>query len=430
MSSPSGRPKALMAAVNQWTSPFQIGAHHIARCLVAAGWDVAFISTPVSPFHLGALTPEVRGRLNLYGRGGLTDLGGHLWAYVPGALLVPRATPPLRSRWIHHHWPRLTVPNLVRTAQQHGFGEVDLLYVDAPVHEPWLGSITYRKSVFRLADRMAGFRAFNPEMGVLARRVASNVDLVAYTARSLEPDVDHLAPRRRLYLPNGVDFARFSAASAGTPPDLASIPRPIAIYVGTLDEWFDFDTVNALAEGLPDVSFVLIGPEDKARTRLGPRSNLHLLGRRPYQDIPAYLQAADLGLIPFDVHGHRALVDSIHPLKLYEYLAAGLPVVAADWEELRLLDSPAFLCRTADDYVAAVRRAITSPPDRATSIAFARAADWRGRVDQLLDALELPVGRTPESASPDLANDEPAVHEDVARCRGADARNIWDPPPA
>lgn len=386
------RPKALMAAVNHWTTPFQIGAHHIARCLVDAGWDVAFVSTPVSPAHLGARTPEVQARLDLYRSGGLTDLDGHLWAYVPGALLVPRATRPLRSRWLHHHWPQLTLPNLARTVRQHGFGDVDLLYIDAPVHEPWLGSITHQKSVFRLADRMVGFRAFSAEMGVLARRIASDVDLVVYTARSLEPDVDDLAPRRRLHLPNGVDFARFCDPSAGIRSDLVSIPHPIAIYVGTLDDWFDFDAVNALTAAVPEVSFVLIGPEGKAYTRLVPRPNLHLLGRRPYADIPAYLHAADVGLIPFDVLGHQMLVNSIHPLKLYEYLAAGLPVVAADWEELRLLDSPAYLCRTHDDYVAAMRAALMSPRARETGVAYAKAADWHGRVDQLLEALDLATG--------------------------------------
>ena len=282
------------------------------------------------------------------------------------------------------------MPNLLRIIRQHGFGDVDLLYVDAPVHEPWVWSVAHRVSVFRLADRMSGFRAFSTEMAALARQTASKVDLLAYSARSLEPDVDDLAPRRRLHLPNGVDFARFAAPSGMRPADLAPIRRPIAIYVGTIEEWFDFDALNALTERLPDVSFVLIGPDAMARARLVARPNLHVLGRRPYPEIPAYLHAADVGLIPFDVHGHRALVDSIHPLKLYEYLAAGLPVVAADWEELRGLESPARLCRTQDAYVAAIREALATPPDLARFTAFASAADWRGRVAQLLEALDLP----------------------------------------
>ena len=378
-----------MATVNHWTSTFQIGGHHIARCLVNAGWDVAFVSTPLSPAHLAALTPDVRGRLDLYRKGGVTDLDDHVWAYVPGALLVPRATWPLRAPWLHHQWPRLTLPNLVRTVRQHGFGEVDLLYVDAPVHQPWLSAIARRRSVFRLYDRLSGFRAFGPQMGAIARRLASEVDLLVYSARSLEPDVDALAPRRSLYLPNGVDFTRFSLAGEAPPTGLASIPRPIAIYVGAIDRWFDFDALNALTDGLPDVSFVLVGPDRLARDRVVRRPNLHLLGWHPHAEVPAYLHAADVGLIPFDVVGHQELVDAIHPLKLYEYLAAGLPVVAADWEELRLLDSPAHLCRTHGDYIAAVRAVLASRPDPDPGMAVARAADWQGRVRQLLEALDL-----------------------------------------
>ena len=124
-----------------------------------------------------------------------------------------------------------------------------------------------------------------------------------------------------------------------------------------------------------------------AKQRLRARPNLHLLGRRPYGELPCYLQHADVGLIPFDVANHMELVNSIHPLKLYEYLACGLPVVAVEWEELTYLKSPAQLCRGTEDFVRAIERAISNPPEKSALQSYAAAHDWGARVKDILSHL-------------------------------------------
>jgi glycosyltransferase involved in cell wall biosynthesis len=382
------RPKVLMGCFEFWDSPFQVGGHQIAKAFAALGWDVAYLSSPISPFHLiEGLSPELRARIANYRSGGVVDIDGHVWAYVPGALLTPHAKPGLRSRQVNRHWARFSVPNLVRMLRRRGFGKVDLLYLDSPIQGFLLDAIPHRRSVLRIADRMAAFSHVTPSMQALERHIAASVDLVVYSAASLEPDVARLGARRSLHLPNGVDFDQFAAGDRSLPDDLAGIPHPIAIYVGATGEWFDFVLMEALPAALPEVSFVLIGPTEPAASRLAPRSNLHLFGKRPHDQIGRYLHNADVGLIPFDVAGHRDLVNGIHPLKLYEYLASGLPVVASDWDELRRLGSPALLCRTPEEHVAAIRAAIDRPSEPGPGIAFARAADWQGRVELLLAEL-------------------------------------------
>jgi glycosyltransferase involved in cell wall biosynthesis len=155
-----------------------------------------------------------------------------------------------------------------------------------------------------------------------------------------------------------------------------------------MDEWFDFDLVQAAAERLPEISFVLIGPDHLARQRLRPLKNLHLLGRRPYSDLPAYLHQADVGLIPFDVVGHPHLVRSVHPLKLYEYMACGLPVVATEWAELQALRSPAVLSATREGFIQAIETAVRAPRDPDRYLRFTEGADWRVRVAALLARLD------------------------------------------
>jgi hypothetical protein len=108
-----------------------------------------------------------------------------------------------------------------------------------------------------------------------------------------------------------------------------------------------------------------------------------------HEDLPRYLHNADVGLIPFAARDHPDLVDGIHPLKLYEYLACGLPVVASSWAEIRGMGSPAILCQNVDDHVLTIRSTLETPPEPAAGLLFARNADWSIRARTLLEHLDL-----------------------------------------
>ncbi len=383
------RGRALMATSLNWLSPFRVGSHHIAEQLLRENWDVGYVSNPGSPFELLRRDPAFRGASKLHAKGGIRDHDGHLWAYTPFAAVTPHNVPVLRSASVYSSWWRTTVPNVERVVREHGFDQVDLLYFDTPVQRFWLRHIDHRTSVVRVSDRIRGFGAADAALKAQQQLIA-DADLVVYTARPLEDEVRLAGARRFLYLPNGVDYDHFAQPRAEIPADLASIPKPIAIYVGAVADWFDFDTLDQMTAALPQVSFVIIGPDDLARARLRLRPNLHLLGSRPYEQLPAYLQHADVGLIPFDARGHTELVESIHPLKLYEYLASGLPVVATDWAELRSLCSPASLCTTADDHIDAVRAALSATPDREALRAYAGRGDSATRLQALFALLNAP----------------------------------------
>ena len=378
-------PRALFAASNAWDSPFRVGSHHLADGLLKRGWEVAFVSNPISPFHvLGGLSKQLRDRFRIYRSGGVFREGGSLWTYVPATVVPPQNRAGVENRWVQCHWQQLTWPPVIKRIRDRGFGKVDLLYFDSVVQGFWLQHLSAEATVLRIADRSSGFSTFGDVSAAAEANLARSVDAVVYSGRTLEPYVRGLLPKRMVYLPNGVDFEHFQQYSQDSPPEYVDLPRPILVYVGAISDWFDFDAVRAIARSFESASLVLIGPEGLARKRLEGISNLHILGARPYESLPGYLHHADIGLIPFDVIGHGELVHSVHPLKLYEYLASGLPVVAAAWQELRELGAPIMLAERADDYPGAIRKTLEGPVDKDRLRSFARRNDWSQRTQVLL----------------------------------------------
>jgi len=115
------------------------------------------------------------------------------------------------------------------------------------------------------------------------------------------------------------------------------------------------------------------------------KTPLESRGARPWSAIPAYLQHATVGMIPFDVASHPELIHHVNPLKLYEYMASGLPVVSMKWEELIRLKTPALLASSKEEFIALLKKA--QPSDEYQR--FAKKYDWSLRGEQIINiALE------------------------------------------
>lgn len=375
--------KALFATSNYWNSPFQVGTHHIAKELVRKGWEIAYISAPISPIHrMFSPTKEFYDRYEIYKKGGETFEDGKIWSYVPGALLTPNNKPILRSEIIYNHWNKLGYPNIKKLIELKNFREVDLLYFDNGLQNYLLDFINYKKSVFRMADKNSGFSNSTKALEKAETKLSQSVDRVLYTAHTLEDHVNGLKPKDTLYFPNGVNLAHFLEKKE-QPVEYKSIDKPIVVYVGAIEEWFDFNLFNEMAKKMPDFAFVVIGPDKLAKQHINEIENVHILGRRSYDQLPAYLQYANVGIIPFNVKEHSHLLDYVNPLKLYEYMVSGIPVVSSKWKELELINSPAQLAENLDQFIEAIKEAVRDT-DKEKYINFAKQHSWTSRVDNLL----------------------------------------------
>ena len=137
--------------------------------------------------------------------------------------------------------------------------------------------------------------------------------------------------------------------------ELAKLPRPLFGYVGTIGPWFDFEAVRTLAAAFPEGSVVLIGPTDVTLPRL-PR-NVHWLGQRAHAALPELLKGFDAGLVPFVP---SALTNAVNPVKVHEYLAAGLVVLGTEFDELKRFSAPVYSA-PASEWAQLFRTSLAGP---------------------------------------------------------------------
>ena len=234
----------------------------------------------------------------------------------------------------------------------------------------------------------ASFRAAETRFAARADLVLASAPAIAERLRRISSNV--------LDAPNVADTELFSRALESGPldPQMAELPTPRIVFTGAIVAVkLDLPLLAELARLRPTWSFALVGPIGPGEPRadvsqITAEPNIHLLGPRAYGELPAVLRAADAGLIPY---ARNALTESIFPMKVYEYLAAGLPVVATPLPALAGLTDIA----TAPDAqgVADLLDAALEEDDHDHRAERSRAAashSWEQRLDEIAAAIPAP----------------------------------------
>ncbi len=224
------------------------------------------------------------------------------------------------------------------------------------------------------------------------RRFAPRADVILASAPELVTRMRALN-HNVLYAPNVADTRLFARALEPGPLDaeLAKLPGPRIVFVGAiLAAKIDIDLVVQLARLRPDWSFAFVGPVGPGDPRtnvdgLKQLPNVHLLGYRPYEQLPEVLRGADATIVPYLLDGEMR---SVFPMKTYEYLAAGLPVVSTPLETLEGVPE-VLKAGTAEEFAARLHEAMDGDSDqlRAKRSLGAQSHSWESRLDQIADAL-------------------------------------------
>ena len=380
-----------MACIQPYWSCLQLGSQHLARQFAGHGWQVHYFAAPVTPLHLMKIkSPEVSARFKASLQSPLIHQD-NIRSYIPFSMLAPDGMPLLRSRQVVANWHKSVFPTLKTIIKHSGLDQVDLLYIDNLSYHFLLDQLDHDRCLFRVMDIHEHFPGWTGHCRWMAQKIASKADVTIYSARGLKEYVESLSPRKTSLVPNGVDywFFRSQGGAGGRHPVLSKVPDPVVLYTGILDSRLDWRLIQEAAAALPGVFFVFAGPG-----RPGPAvdrlpGNIYITGPVPHGELPWLMRSAVAGIIPFDVDNRLELIQGIRPLKLLEYMAAGLPVICARWPEVENMNSPAWIYDSEQDFVHLVSKAASLTHDPQPYQNFAARHDWSASFRMLQSGLGL-----------------------------------------
>jgi hypothetical protein len=367
--------KILMLENIPFGGDVKIGSHHYATHFAASGHDVMFMPLPAHVFSmLGGRLGKLRQLTPVRPR----RIGASLRELVPFTVLPYRQSFLARSPRVYAAQPALCLHARLLLAA-HGFAAPDLVWITDPRWEWILPHLQFRHLVYRRCDSFTDFSDVPPAIREVEERLMSRANLVYYTDVNLRPE--RWAQKARL-LNNACEFDKFNRFAA-----TRTVGRTVKLgFTGALGEWFDVQAVAALSRALgEEVDIHLWGP---VRTDVGPLrglGNVALHGTIPYERLGDAYAQVDALMIPFRM---TELGSTINPIKLYEGLATGRPMIVPDLPNLRALGAPLRFYRRPEELVELVRGLASRmlEPDGA-GVDFGRRNSWAARAETVLRAL-------------------------------------------
>lgn len=240
--------------------------------------------------------------------------------------------------------------------------------------------------IYDCMDNHQGFTDTGKHLLAIEQKLFRQAEMTLVSSHSLKKVAENNKSNNTTLIPNAGDFNHFSVAKkqiVPKPKDLPSINRPIIGYYGAIAEWFDTTILEDIARTHSDKSIVLIGQVTNAKVeKLSQKyKNIYLLGEKKYQELPAYLSYFDVCTIPFIIND---LIKATHPVKVYEYLAAGKPIVTTNMPEISDLSKNIYMS-SIKDFSKNITKALAEKDKHIKERQLvAKQNTWLNRTDQLL----------------------------------------------
>ncbi|MBD3235047.1 MAG: glycosyltransferase [candidate division Zixibacteria bacterium] len=290
--------------------------------------------------------------------------------------------------------------SIMRTAMEFGLDD-PIIFTYLPVlnaHSPFskllnlLRDLAPSLVIYDCVDEHSETIGYSSEAAELVHRwdieLTEDADIVFVTAQGLYNDRKTYNPNLH-YSPNGVDVAHFSKARLKTteiPSDLAAISEPRIGFVGSLSDWIDYELISEVAKRYPDYNIVLVGPVKRGMDipELRNLPNVYLLGKKSPDELPRYLKGFDCAINPFKRVG---ITEKVNPLKVYEYLAAGVPVVSINMPEIMHLEDAIYIAHNDGEFLEGVDMIIKKQfnPDERKIKTVLENHDWNKIFNDLVE---------------------------------------------
>lgn len=389
---PEQRPRdCILFSTADWDEPYWTNKQHTARVLARRGWRVLYVES------VGLRAPRLASGKDW------KRIARRLWNGFRSNFVAPALREP--NVWVlsplmlpaSHHRPVVRRLNqwllrhgIVRFVRRQGFG-TPMVWTYHPFMQEAIEALPHGPTVYHCVDDLAAIPGVDVDaFDAAQRRLLKSCDAVFTTARAL---MEKCAPynANTHFFANVVDtehFGRALDAAVALPPEVRAVDEPRLVYHGVLSDFkVDFALILAAAQMRPDWHWFFIGEEREGQRsewvdRLKALPNVHFLGYRRYEDLPDYLRGMQVGLLPTLLNAYTR---SMFPMKFFEYLAAGLPVVSTpldftgdQFEGLEVGDTPAA-------FVAGIERQLRRGRLAAEeALAYVGDNTWDTRVDRML----------------------------------------------
>lgn len=258
----------------------------------------------------------------------------------------------------------------------------NLLITCDPSHTKFLDVIPHTYAIYDCADDLMELSHHRfPQLEEQEKRHMKAVDLVTTTAQALY-DRCIKTNNHTIIVNNGCYPENFAQTYAEISPESITIG-----FVGVIEHWLDIELVKYILDNMPQVRFSFIGPVNCDVSSVSDSNRVSFFGRKPYEELRELTKSFDMCIIPFKVN---ALTTNVNPVKLYEYLATGKPVLSTNLPEVLKYKNVVYCADSKEEMVHCIERALVehNPQQYAQRVAVAEENSWRHRAKQILDEVE------------------------------------------
>ncbi|MFH1855625.1 MAG: glycosyltransferase, partial [Candidatus Omnitrophota bacterium] len=318
----------------------------------------------------------------------LTKVNDNLYVLYP-SILIPAGKHPFILAL-----NQFILRGKIKNAQRKLNMKNSILWIYDPFRYGLAGTLSEKMSIYDCVDEHSEYPGVNKKLTLkVERELISRVDLFIVTAKGLYESKKSLNKNIHV-ISNGVDYALFSKAQDDTtkiPEDITNLPKPVIGFTGGISDWIDLDLIYYIAKENPAWSIVMVGPVDKRAEKkveeFKDMPNVYFLGRKKLEELPNYMKGFDVCLNPFRVNALTAMVS---PLKVFEYLASGRPIVSTDMPEVRPFAEVVKIAHGKEEFLACIKKVLSGEPEDAKSkcLEIAKEYSWEKLLDNFVGYIE------------------------------------------
>ena len=386
--------ECVLFATADWDEPYWTNKQHTAKTFAQLGWKVLYVES------VGLRGPSLSSGKDwkrIWNRlwRGLRCLafGPHM-AEKDIWIMSPLAIPGVHGHPLFGRLNTLLIRSPLRRFLVRKKWSKPLIWTYHPFMLELLGGVDCGKVVYHCVDDLGAVPMIDSAaVNAAEQKLLKQCDAVFVTNENLLSKCQPFNSNTH-YFPNVVDFEHFSKARANgpLPADLAAIPEPRIVYMGVLSDFkVDFKLIYDVALARSDWHWVILGTEREGQKskwipRLKSLQNIHFLGRKAYQDLPTYLADCQVGALPTLCNDYTR---SMFPMKFYEYLAAGLPVVSTPFDFTKDIKDGIKTGSSTETFVSAIyqqiKRGRLTPKE---SYQFVGENTWHQRTRKILQYIK------------------------------------------